>query len=84
MNAIELKKSFHLLIDSIDNENLLIKFYDIIKKKSSANDGRLWERTTNQEREELLLALEESEDPNNLINHDEMKKKHLLPDSFSN
>jgi len=24
----ELKKSFHLLIDSIDNENLLLNFYD--------------------------------------------------------
>jgi len=48
----------------------------------SAKDGHLWERLTNQEREELLLALEESEDPKNLISHDEMKKKHLLPDSF--
>jgi len=26
MNAIELKKNFHLLIESIDNENLLINF----------------------------------------------------------
>ena len=48
----------------------------------SAKEGRLWERLTIQEREELLLALEESEDPKNLISHDEMKKKHLLPDSF--
>jgi hypothetical protein len=30
MNTIELKKNFHILIDSIDNENLLINFYDII------------------------------------------------------
>ena len=37
MNTIELKKSFHLLIDSIDNENLLINFYDILKTKSSAD-----------------------------------------------
>lgn len=83
MNTIELKKSFHLLIDSIDNENLLINFYDIIKKRSSAKDGQLWERLTNQERDELLLALEESEDTKNLISHVEMNKKHLLPDSFS-
>ena len=76
MNTIELKKSFHLLIDSIDNENLLIIFYDILKKRSSARDGRLWEGLTNQDREELLLALEDSEDPENLISHDEMKKKH--------
>lgn len=76
MNKTELKKSFHLLIDSIDNENLLINFYDILKKKSSANEGQLWEGLTNQEKEELLLALEESDNPENLISQDEMKKKH--------
>jgi len=42
----------------------------------SAKEAKLWERLTNQEREELLLTLEECEDPKNLISHDEMKKKH--------
>jgi hypothetical protein len=76
MNTIELKKSFHLLIDSIDNESLLTNFYDIIRKRSSAKEGQLWEKLTNKDKEELLLALEESEDPENLISHEEMKKKH--------
>ena len=76
MNTIELRKNFHLLIDSIENENLLISFYDLIKKRSSANEGQLWNRLTKQEQEELLLALEESKNPDNLISHDEMKKKH--------
>lgn len=76
MNTIELKKSFHLLIDSIDNENLLNNFYDILKKISSAKEGKLWDSLTIEDKEELLLALRESEDPNNLISHDEMKKKH--------
>lgn len=76
MNTIELKKSFHILIDSIDNENLLINFYDILKKRSSAKDGQLWERLTNQDKEELLLVFEESKNPDNLISHDEMRKKH--------
>jgi hypothetical protein len=72
MNTIELKKNFHLLIDSIDNENLLINFYDIIKKRSSAEEGQLWERLTNTEKEELFLALKESENPEYLICHKEM------------
>mgnify|MGYP001616547187 CR=1 FL=1 len=76
MNTIELKKNFHLLIDSIDNENLLISFYDLIKKRSSTKEGQLWSRLTNQEQEELLLALEESTNPENLISHEEMGKKH--------
>jgi hypothetical protein len=76
MNAIELKKNFHLLIDSIDNENLLVSFYDLIKKRSSTKEGQLWGKLTNQEQEELLSALEESENPENLISNEEMVKKH--------
>ena len=76
MNTVELKKSFHLLIDSIDNENLLINFYDILKKKSSAKEGQLWKSLTMGDQKELLLALEESDNPENLISQAEMKKKH--------
>ena len=76
MNTTELKKSFHLLIDSIDNDNLLINFYDILKKKSSAVESKLWSNLTIEDQKELLLALEESDNPENLISLDEMKKKH--------
>ena len=76
MNAIDIKRNFHLLIDSIDNENLLMSFYDMIKKRSSTKEGQLWNRLTILEQEELLVALEESEHPENLIPHEEMVKKH--------
>ncbi|MBU2445135.1 MAG: hypothetical protein KJ666_06125 [Bacteroidetes bacterium] len=76
MNTIELKKNFHHLIDSIDNENLLISFYDLIKRRYSTKEGQLWNRLTKQEQEELLLAVEESENPENLISHEEMNEKH--------
>ena len=76
MNTIELKKSFHNLIDSIDNANLLENFYDLIKKRTSSKDGQLWNSLSKKEREELLLAFEESEDPANLKSHEEMKKKN--------
>ena len=78
MDTIELKQSFHHLIDSIDNENLLINFYDLIKKRSSAKEGQLWNKLTDQEQKELLLSLEESENPKNLIDHEKMKMKHKL------
>lgn len=76
MNTIELKQNFHHLIDSIDNEKLLINFYELIKTRSSAKEGQLWNRLTIYEQEELLLSLEESKNPENLISHDEMVKKH--------
>jgi hypothetical protein len=76
MNTTELKKSLHDLIDSIDNKHLLINFYDLIKKRTSTKEGQLWSRLTMQEQEELLSTLEESEKPENLIEYEEMRKKH--------
>jgi hypothetical protein len=75
MNTIELKKSFHSLIDSINNDSLLMNFYDLMKTRTSTKEGQLWNRLTEDEQEELLLSLEESENPENLITHEEMKHK---------
>ena len=76
MTTMELKQNFHHLIDSIDNEKLLINFYELIKKKSSAEEGQLWNKLTDEEQKELLLSLEESKNPQNLISHEEMVNKH--------
>jgi hypothetical protein len=76
MTTIELKNNFHHLIDSIDNENLLLRFYDLMKSRTISKDGKLWSRLTKEEQEELLIAFEESEKEENLLSHDEMMKKH--------
>ncbi len=76
MNSLDLKKDFHTLIDSIDNENLLSEFYILIKRRISDKEGNLWKSLTKKEQEELNLAFEESKNPKNLISHEEMKKKH--------
>jgi uncharacterized protein YaaW (UPF0174 family) len=76
MNTIELKRSFHSLIDSIDNDCLLMNFYDLMKTRTLTKEGQLWNRLTEDEQDELLMTLEESENPESLISHEEMKKKH--------
>ena len=76
MTTLEIKNSFHHLIDSIDNDQLLLRFYELMKNRTSTKDGNLWARLTLQEQEELLAAFEESKDPENLISQDEMMKKH--------
>ncbi|OFX29135.1 MAG: hypothetical protein A2X08_01505 [Bacteroidetes bacterium GWA2_32_17] len=76
MNTLELRRNFHLLIDSIDNENILIKFYELILNKKSEKENVLWNNLTNEQRRELNLAFEESEESKNLISNDELKKKH--------
>ena len=76
MNTIEIKKNFHSLIDSIDNEYLLMSFYDIIKSRTELKDGQLWNRLNKYEQEELLATFEDTENSGNLIDHENMKKKH--------
>ncbi len=76
MNTLELKKDFHNLIDSIDNESLLSDFYILIKRRILGNEGNLWKGLTKKEQEDLNLAFNESENLENLISHEDMKKKH--------
>ena len=76
MNALEIKKDFHQLIDRIENESLLNNFYTLIKRRISAKEGKLWNSLTKEGQEELILSFEESEEAENLINQETMKKKH--------
>ena len=76
MTTLEIKNSFHHLIDSIDNDQLLLRFYDLMKSRTSTKDGGLWYRLTQKEQEELLSIFEESKDDDNIIGQDEMMKKH--------
>ena len=76
MTTIEIKKNLHNLIESIDNESLLMNFYDIIKSRTELQEGQLWNRLNQNEQEKLLATFEETENPENLIDHEKMKKKH--------
>jgi hypothetical protein len=76
MDTLDIKKSFHHLIDSIENDDLLLDFYELLKNRTSVKEGQLWENLSKSEKEELFISLEESKSSYNLISHAEMKKKH--------
>jgi hypothetical protein len=76
MNTIELRNNFHQLIDSINNESILNKFYSIMTKMNDRTDGKLWGRLSLEEQEELIRADIDSKDLSNLIPHEEIQKKH--------
>ena len=76
METTQLKINFHQLIDSIDNERILSKFYGLMSKSKESAEGLLWSRLTKEEQEELLLSDIESEDSKNLISHSIIQKKH--------
>jgi hypothetical protein len=76
MTTLELKNNFHQLIDSIDNENLLLKFYELMRNRSISKEGSLLSRLSKEEQDDLLLAFNESDKEENLIRNNEMMKKH--------
>ena len=76
MTTIEIKKNFHTLIDSIDNENTLLFFYELMKRRSTSKEGQIWNRLSNDQKQGLFLSVRESENPENLISLDDLKDKH--------
>ncbi len=77
MTPISIKTSLHQLIDSIEDEVQLSKAYQVIETLSTVNEeGVLWAKLSTEQQEELLAAEQESHDPENLIDHEEMKNRH--------
>lgn len=69
MTTIELKNNLHKVIDSINNDLLLSKFYLVIMNMKNVSDGDLWNSLSKEQQEELIISDEESEDENNLVPH---------------
>ena len=76
MNTIEIKNNFHKLIDKINNDKVLAKFYEILEKVSNAKEGQLWNSLTKDEKQELLDIDKETDYTENLINHSIVQEKH--------
>jgi len=71
-----IKERLHFLIEKIENEAILNQIYELIYKKSFSEEGDLWAKLTNEQQNEIILSLEESINPENLISHEEVKKLH--------
>ncbi len=69
-------EEFRKLIDKIKDEQLLKAYFQLIKKLNLNEVGKLWEELTAEESDELLLSFEESNQPQNLVSHVDVKKNH--------
>lgn len=76
MNTVEIKNNFHKLIDRIDDDIVLSRFYEILEKASSVKEGSLWDRLTIEEKQELLQIDLETDTDDNLIPLQSIKDKH--------
>ena len=64
------------MIDQLNNEELLIKFYRIMEQASTTDDGQLWNRLTSDEQMELLKIEREAQSDLDLISSEQMQNKH--------
>lgn len=76
MKQSDIKNDFHHLIDEIENDGLLMRFYDLMKKSKGQREGDLWNQLSNEQKDLLLLTEEESGNPKNLIDHKTQIAKH--------
>ena len=76
MRQSDIRKNLHLLIDEIDNDRLLMKFYDLLLKSKVQKEGDLWNQLSDEQRKELLISESESKYKENLIDHEKQKAKH--------
>lgn len=74
MKAIELKSNIHKIVDGIQSAQLLQALYDFLKSREINKSSRLWDSLTEEQKQEVILGYEESEDEDNLLDRDEVFK----------
>lgn len=72
MTITDLRSNIHKVVDQIDDEQLLHVIYDFLKKRADSEDGQLWASLTEEQKIELILSYEESEDESKLIDKDKV------------
>jgi hypothetical protein len=76
MTTVQLKYSFHKLIEDISNEKLLAKFYNIMSSANATQHGEFWNSLSEEQKAELIDIDLETDDEANLIKYEDMQKKY--------
>lgn len=73
---MQTREEFHKLIDTIRDDESLKSYLSLIQKLQHRQSGALWNQLSSDQKQELLLAYDESFDPNNLLSHEQVKQQH--------
>jgi hypothetical protein len=73
---MQTREELHKLIDTIQDNESLKSYLSLLQRLQSRQTGMLWNQLSDEQKEELLLAYEESFDPNNLLSHEQVKQQH--------
>ncbi len=76
MDNIELKANLHLFIDKLENNSLLNEYYNELKRILNISQGKIWDSLSDEQKKELLISIEESEDEDNLLDNETVMGKY--------
>ena len=77
MNNLELKGSLLNLISKANDNRRLARLFEAYQEIfATDDDSDWWDDLPIEQQVRLTKSIEESYDPKNLIDHEEMKKKH--------
>jgi hypothetical protein len=76
MTGLQLKYSFHKLIEDFSNEKLLAKFYNIMSSANATQHGEFWNSLSEEQKAELIDIDLETDNEANLISYEDIKKKY--------
>lgn len=72
MGTTELKNNLLEMMSNIQDEQLLQSLYDFLKSHKIGKTSNLWSKLSDIEKEQVLLAYEESDNEENLIPYREI------------
>lgn len=75
MGISELKSQLYKILDKIEDEQLLRSIYSFLNERENSREGRLWSSLTEEQRNEVLQAFDESEDESNLMDDADVWKE---------
>lgn len=75
MELAELKSQFHQLIDQINDRSMMEQFFDAMSQ-SLRSDGAVWSSLSQDQKEGVIKAYEESKNAGDLISLNELKAKY--------
>ena len=67
MSALELKTNIHKMVEGIENENVLQSLFDFLSVKKGQENSNFWKSLNSGQKQEILLAFDESESTDNLM-----------------
>jgi len=75
MDKVQLKSGIHSFIDQIESFDLLNDYYYELKRIIDSRKSNIWDSLSEDQKREILLSYEESEQEENLIDENFVMEK---------